>query len=140
MAAQTFQHTSQAYPDDEDLTGDDDGTVWDNHRRTLGEWQGVNVGELREVSFELLEEIRQCNIGSNGDKNDAIIQSLCCNAYHLLFQVMDRCQSHLGDYIEFYRSVAKLEYVKLRIFRILVMKGFCTDNTKENDDNMQKGY
>lgn len=135
LAAQSFQHTSKAKPDDEDSTSDDDGTVWDNHRHTLEEWQSINVVKIREVSFELLQEIRQYNIGSNGDKQDDIIWSMCCDASHLLLQIMDRCQSNLGDYIEFYRSAAKLEYIKLRIFRILVAKGYCADNTKESEDD-----
>merc|ERR1712070_10343 len=39
----------------------------------------------------------------------------------------------MGDYVYFYTSTAKLNYVVLRLFRSLVAKGYCSDKTTEED-------
>ena len=37
------------------------------------------------------------------------------------------------DYLSFYRGTAKLQYVLLRIFRVLAAKGFCSDKASQDD-------
>merc|ERR1712071_379249 len=43
------------------------------------------------------------------------------------------CRKRLEDFMLLYRNSSKLLYVLLRVFRNLVAKGFCVDNSEEED-------
>jgi hypothetical protein len=41
----------------------------------------------------------------------------------------------LVDAFDFYKSYAKLTYILTRIFRTMVVKGYCSDKSEENDSS-----
>merc|ERR1712161_128270 len=65
-------------------------------------------------------------------------QRECCvgmdsNTRVLIVYLHQLSQSVLQDYIHFYFSTAKLNYIILRLFRSIVAKGYCADKTAEGD-------
>merc|ERR1712157_464556 len=59
------------------------------------------------------------------------------NACKVLYNVLSVCRDKLIEFIGFYRNSAKLIYVLLRVFRVLVAKGFCADSMEEEDDGKE---
>lgn len=78
---------------------------------------------LLELRQQLVKKIDQVN---NNDL-DLLSVDACC----LVLKVMDACRKRLGECVSFFRSTSKFEYVKLRVFRILVAKGFCADDVED---------
>ena len=51
-----------------------------------------------------------------------------------MLQVFDQCQYRLRDCLSSFRNTAKLVYIKLRLFRVLIAKGFCLDDVGEGEE------
>ena len=97
------------------------------HSQSIIAWDEINLSKLSNLLHVLIEHLR------SNDASDDVI-SLTFDASKLVLQVMDRCQQNLLENLKFYRSLSKLEYVKLRLFRVLVAKGFCSDDVEDGGD------
>ena len=68
------------------------------------------------------------------DSKTSLAEDLSTNSSAILLRILDECQSRLAQCLVMYRNSAKFEYVKLRLFRVLVAKGFCTDDVEDDGD------
>ena len=135
LAAQNLQKGSPTEASlkghiDEDRDAEGTKTIWENHYNILSEWDSVHLHKFSELLRELKQFLKE-----NSDhiqKDEFHILSIHGSA--LVLKVMDICQYRLGANLKFLRSVAKFEYIKLRLFRVLVSKGFCADDVEEGGD------
>uniref|UniRef100_A0A7S3VEM6 Midasin n=1 Tax=Chaetoceros debilis TaxID=122233 RepID=A0A7S3VEM6_9STRA len=114
--------------------GDDDSydenikTLWETHSEILVEWNSLDLHNFTLLLRQLINGLRSM------DPNTSITEGISSQCCGLLLKVLDECQRNLSVSLSFYRDIAKFEYIKLRIFRILVAKGFCADDVEEGGD------
>ena len=53
--------------------------------------------------------------------------------------VQSLAESYLQDSMDFYFAASKFLYILLRVFRVLVSKGYCSDDTAEDDQGEADG-
>ena len=108
-------------------------SIMECHRESAKEWGSVNLRKLN-TSFEntiaklvgLLEEV-------NPDSEKSLKSiGIVSDVGKLLRNISSMTERRLEDYAAQYKSTSKLIYVLLRVFRVLVSQGFCSD--KESDD------
>jgi len=104
--------------------------LWKNHLSSLEEWSEINMNKILQLLIDLTYEVR--NLAEH-----SFIQHIIVDMCSLLLQVVDQCQCRLRDYLFFYRNAAKLLYIKLRLFRVLIAKGFCSDDVDDGEGDLQ---
>ena len=120
---------------DEKVDEDKSSSIWDSHRASATEWASVDLRRVKSKLLDVLtalvsihesdlcsQETRSCCVGVTSD--------LCT----LVSSALDVIDLRLIDTVSFYRSTTKLQYVLLRIFRVLVSKGFCSDKASEDEE------
>eukprot|EP00555_Chaetoceros_dichaeta_P012486 CAMPEP_0198271850 /NCGR_PEP_ID=MMETSP1447-20131203/50740_1 /TAXON_ID=420782 /ORGANISM="Chaetoceros dichaeta, Strain CCMP1751" /LENGTH=1221 /DNA_ID=CAMNT_0043964667 /DNA_START=40 /DNA_END=3702 /DNA_ORIENTATION=- len=117
----------------------DSGTLWGNHMSSMHEWDEVNLSKIVQLLIDLTTEVGTLSERSTEPKEFYLVQSICVDVCALVLQVFDQCQSRLRDCLTHYRNTAKLEYVKLRLFRVLIAKGFCADDVGEGGEGDGEG-
>ena len=130
IAVQNFQKGTFVKNVDEEDNCEDDGTIWSNHMSTLSEWNSVHLSNFRSLLFELKEKLVNKPNQAKMNQLDKLSSDACC----LVLKVLEICESHFKDHLLFFRSTAKFEYIKLRLFRVLIAKGYCADDVEEGGD------
>jgi midasin (ATPase involved in ribosome maturation) len=128
LAAQTLHDGFvQSYEDEPEQ--DQNDYLWENHSKVLCEWDTLNIqnlGNLLQGLVQGLQAMPQSNAGN--------VEGVCTDACVLIVKIIDMCQNRLTETMQFYRSVAKFEYVKLRLFRVVIAKGYCADDVEDGGD------
>ena len=130
LAAQTIHNGFIRTNDEHHEAVKDSNTLWENHSETLKEWDSINMNKFGI----LLQELMHCLQVADGSENSRV-EGISSDACTLLVKLLDVCQCRLTETLKFYRSGAKFEYVKMRIFRSLILaKGFCADDVEDGGD------
>ncbi|CAB9508662.1 Nuclear chaperone required for maturation and nuclear export of pre-60S ribosome subunits (By similarity) [Seminavis robusta] len=118
---------AEAASDDTSKEGDKEAVLWACHTNASKEWAKVGLKGLRKCldvvlaktdAFADMQQIPQLlsDLGAMGQMAYAVFE--------------DR----LHKYVQFCRDTAKFHYVLLRVFRVLVSKGYCSDETSSDDE------
>jgi MoxR-like ATPase len=105
-----------------------DKSIWDLHRLSSSCWATADLQNL----ISSLEALAQ-ELVSNNNYTD-IRHSLAKDVVMLFREAMGILDRELQDFFSFFRSTAKLQYVLIRIFRVLAAQGFCSEQTNESKD------
>lgn len=109
-------------------------TVWASHSGAMNEWVLIN---LRKINAGLELVAKQLSLVHDTSLTPAYKRDLCVHACAdvcaLIVKVVDASCERLRDYVSFFRNAAKFLYINLRIFRVLVAKGFCSDDVSNGD-------
>jgi len=139
IAAQNLQKgTFDQRNEEEEESSEDTDSIWQNHLNVLQEWDMINLGKVGE----LLDKLRQHLLTQTYNDESVIFELLTADASCLVLQVLDACKGRLNECLSFFRNASKFEYIKLRMFRVLIAKGFCADDVEdggsgEGDGNMK---
>jgi len=104
------------------------------HKQTTKEWSALNLSKTSSSMKDLIENLRLASESSN--VSESSLESYfgaSADACTLITKLDDVCRSRLIDSITFHRSSAKLAYILLRVFRLLVAKGYCSQDASEKD-------
>ena len=108
-------------------------TVWESHIKNSKEWTLINIDKTKDLLKLLIDNTKE--LSEMHDISDDV--EYCMKASHnavlIVGYVMNACKDRLNDFKLMYRNCSKLLYVILRIFRVLVAKGYCVDNSEEED-------
>ena len=118
--------------------GDNVETIWGLHRNILQEWNSMNISNLLSILHRLSFDLRSNSMTSNinmFEMNCKISGEACV----LVLQVLKLCNNRINDAVSFYRNMAKLEYILLRIFRVLIAKGFCNSDAVDEEEGDGEG-
>eukprot|EP00978_Attheya_sp_CCMP212_P021232 scaffold61822_cov52-Attheya_sp.AAC.5 len=111
-----------------------DTLIWDDHLCACKELLSVRSRKLQTGLRLLTEQLPLLHSSSTVSDSERNLCSGCCRDLSLLVaKVVEATIWRLDDFISFFRNAAKLNYVLLRVFRVLVAKGFCADDTSEDD-------
>ena len=105
------------------------------HSEASKEVAALGLDDVIEASSAVTDILRSIH------ESDTIptVQRDCCSAVAsgtnvLVQELLQVSRQRLVDYIVFSRSLAKLNYVLVRVFRVLIAKGYCADNISNGDD------
>jgi midasin (ATPase involved in ribosome maturation) len=97
------------------------------HNESILLWNEINLSKLSNQLQVLIQHMRSYDASAD-------VVSLTVDASKIVLQILDQCQQILMENLKFYRSLSKLEYIKLRLFRVLIAKGFCSDDVEDGGD------
>ncbi|CAM9114855.1 unnamed protein product [Choristocarpus tenellus] len=126
--------------DDEVIGGwTTDTTLWDAHKQAFEQarlmkiWRcAVALGDVRKAVEAFTHA--KLNVGTpEYDAASAAIISLCADLVHLARRVEAAAAAVMTGLIAFSKGSGKLHYVIVRVFRTLLSKGLCSDETEEGD-------
>jgi MoxR-like ATPase len=110
-------------------------SIWDCHRSAIAEWSSVNTNRLSDRLFEVLNQLRLVHdINGLDHEQQQICVGLATDLSFLFAEAMRILDDRLVQFLRFHREAAKLHYVLLRIFRTLCAKGYCSDKTKDGEE------
>jgi midasin len=106
----------------------------------MKKWAGINLKELNRYLGDMLDHLYEIHKGDDiGEKQRKAFVGLTSNVGFLSRHVQALSESYLQDSFKFYFDASKFLYVLLRVFRVLVSKGYCSDDTSEDDDGEADG-
>jgi MoxR-like ATPase len=121
QAVQTFMKGIEHYEEK-------DKRIWDLHRLSSSCWATADLQSL----ISSLESLVQ-HLVSNSNYSEHCL-FLAKDVGVLFLEAMKILDRELQEFISFFRSSAKLQYVLIRIFRVLAAQGFCSAQTNESKD------
>jgi midasin len=130
----TSVHSGAASQNEESGTNEEDASLWDCHKELMKTWASVNLRNLNQSLKKVLKEVRNLHDTDvvSREKRECIV-GLVSDVCVLSKNIQDISESLLKDSLEFYSNSAKLHYVILRVFRVLLSQGYCSDATSEDD-------
>jgi midasin len=107
-------------------------SILDCHHATIKIWKALNVQNMMMSCKAILKELVAIHETGSIDKR---IRDYCtgftCDVAYLYSIALKLHDKILHEYMLFFKGTAKLQYVILRIFRVLLAKGFCSEKSKE---------
>ena len=108
--------------------------IWDLHHATANNWKALNVQNMIISVQSVLRELTEIHDNASIDKRTRdVCTDFSCDIGHLYSIVLTLHDKILSRYMSFYRGTAKLQYIVLRVFRVLRAHGFCSSRSKEID-------
>lgn len=111
--------------------------IWECHKKFVRSCSVVDMKTLNQTLTGLIVALKRIHDDSSvptGGRECCV--GLASDTSVLLRYLQGLSHSLFDDFVRFYHSVAKLQFVVLRVFRVLVGKGFCSD---ENADGEGEG-
>ena len=129
--------SATCYKDAEDQTS---STLCQCHKEMLDEFKTLRLDKLHN---EMSQTSRALVSLHDNTSTTEVLRSLYAravgNSFSLVKIGMQMIKSKLGDAVVYFKEHSKLLYILLRVFRILVSKGFCSDDVSEGGDGSGKG-
>eukprot|EP00934_Nitzschia_sp_Nitz4_P000670 Nitzschia sp. Nitz4//scaffold122_size67431//7852//24798//NITZ4_006082-RA/size67431-snap-gene-0.19-mRNA-1//1//CDS//3329534394//670//frame0 len=114
--------------------------LWECHREMMQAWSNCNLESLNSTLECFLEKLRTIHDSSDqGAIEKSVLVGLGADLGLLVAFVEDQTKVLLDEMVMFYAKAAKLVYIAVRVFRVLLSKGFCSDETAENDVDGESG-
>jgi len=104
----------------------DDHKLWTCHSKASQEWAAIDISTLNKALDSVVRAASAAAGHADHANLLADLGALCELASSLL-------EKKLRDSIQFYRETAKLQYVLIRVFRVLISKGYCSDDASGDD-------
>jgi midasin len=115
-------------------------TVCGYHKEMLNEFSNLRLEKI----YHELSEMSRALIGLHDNAStNTLSRSLCTratiNSFSLIQNVLQMTKAKLGDALLYYSKHSKLLYVLLRVFRVLISKGFCSDDVTDGGEGDGSG-
>lgn len=124
----------------EDVEDESSQTLCRCHREMLEEFKNLR---LEKIHNEMSHTSRALISLHDDTSTNEILRTLFAratgNSFSLVGIVTQMMKAQLGDAVIYFMEHSKLLYVLLRVFRVLVSKGFCSDDVSEGGDGSGKG-
>lgn len=120
--------------EEEDMSDNTFVPLWESHKRMALEWASINIDRRNEALRCLIQQVEDVSERNDLSSNDLRqCAGLSADAASISIQLFNSIRTRLHETISLYRSSAKLTYVLLRVFRVLVSKGFCADDVEDRE-------
>lgn len=114
-------------------------TIREYHEKLVESWAGSNLTNVHSSLSATLAELRRLLDGQEEDAGRQTCSMLLSDLCFLTSRALLLFDDCIRDSLSFHRETAKLEYVLLRVFRVLAAKGYCSDPTEDNADGEGAG-
>ena len=112
--------------EDEDLI---ERAIFECHSLASKEFAVIDLEGLNEAFSTVVKHLRSIHDTDAVPKTqrDSCV-SVLSDLSVFVRELLELSRKRLVDYLSFFRSTAKLNYVLVRVFRVLVSKGYCADS------------
>ena len=129
IAFQAFVKATQA-----DVSGEN-VTISKCHKELITTWSSSELAKVSTLMTRVTKELKgihevEGDISSSTRKS---LVGLACDVRFLVEHVYSHAMILLEDTAAFHATSSKMMYVLMRVFRVLLSKGFCSDDTTEDD-------
>lgn len=114
-------------------------SLWEFHRLSFKELGSFGLVECFEVLEQLKFSLLGFHDGMEPEEHKRWSRSVAVDISVLAHQVSNMALRSIREHMRFHRSSIKLHYVILRVFRVLVSKGFCGDEMSDESDGNGDG-
>ncbi len=134
-----FQSFVKGLPEDEGTN--EDASLWKCHRELINLWGSTHIAKLKDLIAEIIEGLKNLHdaegdlTGSDRETFVGIAVDVGTLAGHVHAQAMALFETT----VYFHSHTSKLVYILLRVFRVLLSKGFCSDETAEDEGSNSGG-
>lgn len=115
-------------------------TLCGNHKEMLEEFNNLRLEQIYQELSDMSRVL--VDLHDNASTN-AFSRSLCTrtaiNSLTLVQHVMQLTKAKLGNALIYYSTHSKLLYILLRVFRVLIAKGFCSDDVSDGGEGDGSG-
>ena len=123
-----------------DQGNNESSTLCGNHKEMLEEFHNLRLEQI----YQELSDMSRVLVDLHDDAStNAFSRSLCTrtaiNSLILVQHVMQLTKAKLGDALIYYSTHSKLLYILLRVFRVLIAKGFCSDDVSDGGEGDGSG-
>jgi hypothetical protein len=148
LTVQGFSSASTVFSEDADKVNEAEesdanvkrNSIWECHKAASKDWSSVNLKRLNAVLEDVLGKLvlvhDSTSVGS-GEREECV--GLAADLSVLASYVLKMSEAHLQDYLTLYKSTAKFNFVLLRIFRVLISKGYCSDVASDDGEGDGEG-
>jgi midasin len=120
---------NKSFDDEKSDTG---SSIWGHHHSFMKRATEIYTAALPVKISRLLSELSELHDNPHvSERERAACTNLSGDLGVLLQLTADMIDNFLAEMTAFYREAAKLQYVLLRVFRVLTSKGFCADKTED---------
>lgn len=114
-------------------------TLCQNHREMLNEFNNLQLEKLYNGIYEMSRALISLHDNSSTNEISRLLYTRATvNSLSLVKLGMQLIKSQLSDAFFYFKNHSKLLYVLLRVFRVLVSKGFCSDDVSDGSDGDNK--
>jgi hypothetical protein len=110
---------------------DEVDTVWDCHRKMLETWGSINVRKVADMLSEVVAKLKCIHDEASEYEVRDTATRLTGDLFVLVETSLDSTDLLLRETMDFHRETSKLQYVLVRLFRVLVSKGFCASPVED---------
>ena len=125
---------------EDDVEQSEEQKLWDCHNIACQQLDAFNIVGLSS-SFDGvvlgLQKIHSSDHIAKEQRDEML--SIAGDVATFIGDVLEFAKSRVVDYVEFFRSTTKLQYILLRVFRTLVAKGYCSSETSDEDGDGGEG-
>jgi MoxR-like ATPase len=142
ISFQSFSSEASSSKEDEESDGgySADAAIWDCHKNLSNAWKEINLTSLSSSMKSALRLLcDQLDHSQISEKDAEVCLGLASNANILSEHVLSLAETLVEDSVQFFAVAAKLNYILLRLYRVLVAKGFCSDKVSEDDSGDADG-
>jgi midasin len=119
---------------------EDDVRVCNSHTKMVNEWEGMHLATLINKMHELSNSLQSLHgIGAPSQSSRSLCMRSAINSFALARNILDLSKCRLKEAAIFYQHHSKLLYVLLRVFRVLIAKGFCSDDVSDGGEGDGEG-
>lgn len=110
----------------------DDVGLWKCHRNATKEWAVINIRDLNTQLDTVFSRLKESDKMTSLSGLIADLGSLCQSACALF-------EKRLHTLMHLCRATGKFHYILIRVFRVLVSKGYCSDESSSDDEGGNEG-
>lgn len=129
IAFQAFVKATQTDASGENVT------LWECHKQLITTWSSSELAKVSTFLARIAQELKDIH-EVEGDISSSTRKSLvglACDVRFLVEHVYSHAMLLLENTASFHACSSKLMYVVMRVFRVLLSKGFCSDESTEDD-------
>ena len=119
---------------------EDEVSLSQNHKDMLQEWDNLRLGKINSQFSELSNALVHLHDDQTAnDHSRSLCTKATVNSLLLLRHTLELAKARLGDALLFYQEHSKFLYILLRVFRVLISKGFCADDVSDGGEGDGEG-
>ena len=148
LTVQGFSSASTVFSEDGEKVKDAEesdanlnrNSIWECHKAASKDWSTVNLKRLNAMLEDVLGKLVLIHDSASveSDEREGCV-GLAADLSVLARYVLKMSEAQLQDYLMLYKSTAKFNYVLLRMFRVLVSKGYCSDTSADDGEGDGEG-
>ena len=109
------------------------------HQQSVDDWRGLRMDTIASAVHTLSLAVTDLHSMCVPDHTSDVCTRAMSSTMAMSRKILELARARLGDALLFYQQHSKFLYVLLRVFRVLVAKGFCADDVSDGGEGDGEG-